>query len=368
MMRPMASVVERLSAASRRPENAWDLVWPDALDADVWAFGPELISLYGTPAYDAMDGAGHRRLALAEAVNFFSINIHGEKALIEGLARRIHGAGTETISPYLHHFLGEENTHMFAFAEFCRRYAGKIYPQRQFALPRAYAPGEEDFLFFAKVLIFEDVADAYNRRMAEDARLVPVARAINRLHHLDEARHLAFGRRLVKELFERHAPVWTDETKRGIRRYLGDYLAGLRAEYCNPDAYRDAGLADSLSLRATALADPGREKLWRDLTARCRNYLHANGMLEDERLPNAQDARSALRKWLLARDPKLRPETLTARTLLLEARIVTSLQLMDLVLFVEELRGRAIAPESLRPEAFASIDAICATWLEDNAP
>jgi acyl carrier protein len=91
-------------------------------------------------------------------------------------------------------------------------------------------------------------------------------------------------------------------------------------------------------------------------------------MLEDERLPNAQDARSALRKWLLARDPKLRPETLTARTLLLEARIVTSLQLMDLVLFVEELRGRAIAPESLRPEAFASIDAICATWLEDNAP
>src|SRR5207244_844073 len=143
-----------------------------------------------------------------EAVNFYSLNIHGEKALLEGLAHRLYQPDLSEVSKYLHHFLDEENKHMVYFGEFCLRYAGKIYRDRKVAFPREYERGEEDFLFFGRVMIFEEIVDYFNRRMGNDERLSTVAREINRLHHSDEARHLTFGRRIVKELFEQWRPSW----------------------------------------------------------------------------------------------------------------------------------------------------------------
>src|SRR6266705_194388 len=60
-----------------------------------------------------------------------NLNIHGEKALVEGLARKLYEREKREISPYLHHFLDEENKHMVYFGEFCTRYAGKIYPDKK---------------------------------------------------------------------------------------------------------------------------------------------------------------------------------------------------------------------------------------------
>src|SRR5690606_31290446 len=79
-------------------------------------------------------------------------------------------------------------------------------------------------------------------RMARDERLAPLARRINLLHHQDESRHLAFGRRYVRELFARHGPSWSRETKEGVRAYLTAYLHSTWREYYNPQAYVDAGL------------------------------------------------------------------------------------------------------------------------------
>ena len=95
-------------------------------------------------------------------------------------------------------------THMTWFGGFCRRYAGKIYPDRKLVLPREHAPGEEDVLFFARVMIFELLVDTFNRRMAKDDRLHPLVREINRRHHEDESRHLAFGRLLVEDLWRQN--------------------------------------------------------------------------------------------------------------------------------------------------------------------
>ena len=112
-----------------------------------------------------------KRLSFCETVNFFSLNIHGEKRLIEGLARRLYRRGMEDLTAYLHHFLDEENKHMVYFGGFCTEYAGKVYPDRKVAFPREYAAGEEDFLFFAQVLIFEEIVDVYNVHLATDERL-----------------------------------------------------------------------------------------------------------------------------------------------------------------------------------------------------
>ena len=210
MKRGLEETVTTLTAASRRkavsPHSA--IEWPQAVDRNRYFMSPELISLYGTETWESLDELARRRLSFWETVNFFSLNIHGERPLVAGLAARLYRDGSEGVEAYLHHFLEEENNHMVYFGGFCRRYAGKVYPDRQLAFPRDYAPGEEDFLFFAQVLLFEEIVDAYNVACARDELLEPTARRIHLLHHLDESRHLVFGRRYVAELFDHHVPTW----------------------------------------------------------------------------------------------------------------------------------------------------------------
>ena len=260
------------------------LQWPESLERTQWFMTPELISLHGTGHYDALDEKQRQQLSFFELVNFFSINIHGERMLIEGLAKRLYRKHTEIVSPYLHHFLDEENKHMFYFGRFCNQYAGKVYAERKFAVDREYAAGEEEFLFFARVMIFEELVDIYNRRMAKDQRLVPIAREINWLHHFEEARHLAFGRRLVEELFETHADTWNWQVRQRIADELLHYFDAIWKDFFNPDAYRDAGLTDVHALRRELLSDETVMAKSTGYRERCARTLCKIGLLDRENM------------------------------------------------------------------------------------
>lgn len=283
----VAATVRRLCASSRRAyQNPYEAIeWPEVLDRSQWFTSPELISLHGTPAWESLSDAGRRELSFWEAVNFYSLNIHGERALMEGLAARLHRPGTEGVSEYLHHFLDEENKHSVWFATFCLRYAGRIYPERKVVFPRRYEPGEEDLLFFARVLIFEEIVDRYNLAMARDERLVPLARQINANHHAEEVRHLIFGRQVVQALWAEHAPRWAPATVDGVRAHLAQFLTSTWGEYYNATAYSDAGLHDARAVRRQAWADPhGRERR-RALGERAVQFLLDAGVLAEEPSP-----------------------------------------------------------------------------------
>lgn len=285
-MRSLQETVLKLCEASRRKSvDPYTYVdWPDRLDPGQWFTSQELISLYGTPRWERLDDAARARLSFLEAVNFCSINIHGEKSLIEGLAQRLYSPtdAWEACSPYLHHFIDEENKHLVYFGGFCRRYAGKVYPDRKLDFPRKYAPGEEDFLFFARVLVFEEIADVYNQRMANDERLAPIARRINLIHHLEETRHLVFGRQIVADLFERHAPSWTSQTLESVRGYLAAYVLATWREYYNPEVYADAGFDDPYDLAEEAFRHEGRRAQRREISASLVRYLLEQGILARE--------------------------------------------------------------------------------------
>jgi hypothetical protein len=257
-MKSLAELSAQLCEASERKfVNPYEyLEWPETLERERWYTSPELVSLHGTPIWDGLDEPARKRLSFFEAVNFFSLNVHGEKALIEGLAQRLYAGGVEGHSAYLHHFLDEENKHMVYFGGFCGRYAGKVYRDRKVAFPREYAEGEEDFLFFAKVMVFEEIVDVFNVRMSKDERLEPIARRINAIHHLEETRHLAFGRAIAAELFDRHAPRWSAATRSSVAEYLAGYLRATWKEYWNPDVYADAGLPEPYEVARAAFEHP----------------------------------------------------------------------------------------------------------------
>jgi len=279
----LEATVERLCRVS--VEQCIDphaqIEWPERVDEDAWYTSPELVSLYGTPTWEALGEAQRKRLSFFEAINFFSLNIHGERMLIEGLARRLYRRGQEAISPYLHHFLDEENKHMSYFGQFCTRYAGKVYPEKKLPFEQEFAPGEEDFLFFSKVLVFEEIVDVYNRRMSRDERVAPIAREIHRLHHFEETRHLSFGREVVAELFARHRAQWPEDVLRGVRATLAAYLGATWKEYYNPDAYRDAGLPDAFELRRIALASACGRAHRSEVSEGCLRFLLKEGILEE---------------------------------------------------------------------------------------
>jgi hypothetical protein len=76
------------------------------------------------------------------------------------------------------------------------------------------------------------------------------------------------------------------------------------------------------------------------------------------------EIRLALRQWVLKNGHKIAAEDLSDDTAIIEQRIITSLQIMDLILFIETLTGRAIEVDSLKPGAFGNLNAIYKSFFQ----
>jgi hypothetical protein len=284
-METASELATRLTKASRK--KLWDVYntfnWPEALEANVWYMPPELISIYGTPVYEALTEAQQKRLSLFELGNFFSLVLQGERPLVQGLVDRLYAKGnTVPVNEYLHHFVDEENKHMVMFGEFCNRYIGKVYPEKKIVLPKTYAKGEEEVVFYCKVMVVEELGDYYNLAIEKDERVDALVREINKVHHIDEARHLAFGRVQLAELFARFSPDWSAETLAGFREWLVAYLRASWGDYYNPAMYRDAGLADSYEVRQMAMAHPACAAQRQKASAKVVSYFVKTGLLTEE--------------------------------------------------------------------------------------
>jgi hypothetical protein len=252
------------AGANRYAGFAWSAPAPDRL-----AMSPAITPLAGLPVYRELNDERRWQLALLEAVSFFSLNISGERDLMRGLEARVAGALPEHVSRYLPYFLHEEAAHTEVFKRFCHTYGGFIFRDRQVRFPQEFLPGEENFVFFARALIFEEIADFYNRKLAADDTLWLLARDINRYHAEDEARHIAFGRLYVSTLWEELGKHWTVEEKARIAGSLKRYLHSVQRSYVNADIYQKLGMAPEVreeilrSAHWTAIAGQSSRKLTR---------------------------------------------------------------------------------------------------------
>lgn len=284
----MATALElapRLTDASIR--KSWDVPtmfdWPEALEPEAeWYMAPELISIYGTELYESLSEVEQRRLSFYEIVNFFSFVLYGERPLISGLMNRMYRKNTEgKITEYLHHFIDEENKHMVMFGTFCNRYADKIYPEKKIVLPREYAKGEEEISFFCKVLIVEELGDYYNLAMMSDKRINPLVAKINRVHHVDEARHLAFGREFLSELAAGYVSDWTEGERERFQKWLVQYLTSSWGDFYNPSVYSDAGLEGGYKVRTMALEHDACRQFRNTASAKVVDYFLETDLLDE---------------------------------------------------------------------------------------
>jgi hypothetical protein len=257
--------------------------WPESLPDEQWWMSPELMTVSGTRF--ARDLSERQLMAISkwESIHFYSLNVHGIRELLLEVIKRVHTPGFEEESEFFHHFVGEENEHMWFFATFCLKYGNRIYPNKKLAFTiEDVNPDIESFLVFARILIFEEIVDFFNLRMGRDETLHPIIQQVNSIHHMDESRHIAFGREIVKKLHQHIKRTQPDEKVRQAEDYVSRYIAASVQSLYSPSVYRDAGVADPYGMRLELLADPARLEADRKTLKRTMDYMVSNGILREE--------------------------------------------------------------------------------------
>jgi hypothetical protein len=77
------------------------------------------------------------------------------------------------------------------------------------------------------------------------------------------------------------------------------------------------------------------------------------------------DIRQALRAWVVKTHGKIRPEDVQDDTPLIVRGLVSSLQIIDLLLFLEQLRGKPLTIDNLQVGVFRNINTIYQHFFQE---
>jgi hypothetical protein len=257
--------------------------WPETLPDEQWWMTPELMTIANTRFAAAIPEPQQMAISKWESIHFYSLNVHGIRELLLEVIKRVQMPGYEEESEFFHHFIGEENEHMWFFATFCLKYGRKIYPNKRLSFSiDDITPEIESFLVFSRILIFEEIVDHFNLRMGRDEALHPIIRQVNSIHHQDESRHIAFGREIVRKLFDHITATQPAAQVAAAQDYIRRYLVASIQSLYSPAVYRDAGIAEPYELRTQLLQDPGRRAADEKVLKRTLDFFRGNGILSGE--------------------------------------------------------------------------------------
>jgi hypothetical protein len=283
----LQSALDRLVAMSERDYyDPYKLFkWPESLPEDQYWMSPELMTVYGTEVAKTFTEEQLKAISKWESINFYSLNVDGIRELITEVIARIHTKDFAVSSEYFHRMIGEENEHMWFFAKFCLKYGGKIYPDKGIQLDVQGDGESAHFLVFARLLLFEEIVDFFNKKMGDDDRLHPTIRQINAVHHQDESRHVAFGRQIVSLLHRRLRDKLNAQELGELELYLKRYLRRSVDGLVNPAVFRDAGIPNPYQVRNDVLADPAFRELEHRMLRRSMGFLMNEGIVTNDSLP-----------------------------------------------------------------------------------
>ena len=257
--------------------------WPDVISEERYWMSPELLSVYGTSYSESLSERKLQHLSKWECVNFFSINVHGERGLLQSMLNYLHQPGFDEISEYIHHFIGEENEHMWFFSQFCLQYGKKIYKNKQLRGKNEVQDANvKMFLDFSMILIFEEIGDFYNRKMKEDNRLPEIVRQISLVHYKDESRHLVMGKEVVKILHLKLRKTHSSRQLLAIECYLNQYIQSITELFYNPTVYCDAEISLPYQLRRDLLSCDVRQDFHKKVLKRINRFFEASGIFTGE--------------------------------------------------------------------------------------
>lgn len=253
-------IAERLlrSTAARSYDPELDINW-SAPPEPGKAFLPEhRCSLYGTALYARLSPQQRLELGKHEAASVAGTGIWLEFVLLRLLAKLAYqGDPASRHVQYALAEMAEECRHSTMFARLIEWMGTPFYRpprvvQNLGKLLPAIAHGPA---MWGAILIGEELTDRYQREMVTDESIQPLIRMVNRIHIMEEARHIGFAR---AELARSAAGLSRAELPYH-RALLGRTAYIVARSLISPEVYRSVGL-DPTCAHRVALANPAHQE------------------------------------------------------------------------------------------------------------
>ncbi|AJE80999.1 hypothetical protein SLNWT_0623 [Streptomyces albus] len=267
-----------LSSSARKfydPEI--DLDWNAPLVEGKGYMVPERISLYGTDLWRRLSEEQRLELGRHEIATVASVGLWFEVLLMQMLLKAVYnGDPGRQHEQYALTEVAEECRHVTMFAKMVKRIDAPAYGPPAYVhrlakvLPTlAYGPA-----MFGSILVAEEILDRLQREMAADESLQPLIRMVNRIHIMEEARHVTFAREEVVRGMGSLGPA----ELRYQRLMIALVSFFITRSLINPQAYAAVGLDPKEAWRA-AHRNPYYRETMRYSGERIMSFLDENGLV-----------------------------------------------------------------------------------------
>jgi len=285
---PPEARLARLSTASVRkvlePEELFD--FSELGSGQVIA--DDLLSVHGLGL--DLDADTRARLSREQVAAQLAAGVRFEAVLTAGFALRI-AEDYEVTDPrvtYMFHEIAEESRHSRAFARLVEQLAPEAKNPLDRRLPRAVGKFmtrmfiDQPALLMVFVLAGEEIPDLLQKIASEHPDTDPLLGAVNKYHRQEEARHLAYAKLTLPEL-------WSEASRLErfrVRHTAPFIIHNLFRLMIHPGVYRAVGLP---GWKTWAAADktPQRVALRHEATRAVLATLLDTGVLRKGRVPRS---------------------------------------------------------------------------------
>ncbi|HET6878260.1 MAG TPA: diiron oxygenase [Jatrophihabitans sp.] len=254
-----------------------DIDWDAPVELDMKFMPYERVSLYGTSLWEQMSEQQRRELSRQELASVAGTGLWFELILIQLLARwAFRQDPQDPRTQYALTEIGDETRHILMFAKAITRIGTPTYRPKRWldVLARLYKATASGPALFAPLLVAEEVTDRLQRDMVNDESVHPLVRMVNRIHIVEEARHVRFAREELARQAETIGPV---------AKVIGNLASAVVAAFIatsliSPDVYAAVGLDREAAVKA-ARANPHFHETRRWMAEKITAFLGEQGML-----------------------------------------------------------------------------------------
>ncbi|QUH00318.1 diiron oxygenase [Saccharopolyspora erythraea] len=229
------------SSAKNSYDPEVDIDWDAPLAEDRPYIPFHRSSLYGTPMWDALSDEQRIELTKHEFASIASNGLWFEVLLMQMLLKEFYVSDPRSNhAQYALTEVADECRHSTMFAKAVDRVGAPAYGP----LPLLHLGGRvlpavlKGPSAYASILVAEEILDRFQRDQMNDENVQPLVRMVNRIHVLEEARHVTFAR---EEVVRRMADCNAAE-----RAYHQFWTALVSWAICfsliNPNVYKAVGL------------------------------------------------------------------------------------------------------------------------------